>query len=282
MPDYNYRYKKTKFYTPDVQYSCIVCKIIFPNKIEYEKHLAKKVCASPTESQELPAPSVIPEVLTFTVGKHVFNNKYEYEKFIGEFDPQELKERRNGITDDKLVGKTLGGNRKRVHIIRGTGESVKQPELPVELYNRVKATEERIVTTPNPNTGLTPVSFYKMAEDVLGKDYSLSGMKVGQKVVYQGMSVPIVAVWDNGTYFIDVGGKHIRQQSTYAMYNNLSKAEMDDVVRRYNQKHSIVSYKQKNDIHANNIQRHSVQNNNPSNFTFGRTTYTSKSKYNNI
>lgn len=305
MPDFNQKQamKKGKFYDgvmprtdpclQNKEYFCTNCKIVFNNKIEYERHKDKGVCDGEetatcctttkvfNEQGERGGGTVCPPpVLTYNVGKHIFNTKYEYEKFLGEFDSQEQKERRNGYTDLHSVGKANGGHRRikfKGTIIKGTGDSVSTKPLPIERFNLVEATESREIVKPPP-TGRTPVTFYQMAEDVLGPDYYLSWLKVGETIMYEGIKVPIVEVWENGTYWIEYYGKKIRKESTYSKYNNLTKQEMDDVVAKYNAKHSQIQYVDKK-YNPELLPSQQVPAKSQDNYTFGRTTYNNKVKY---
>jgi len=163
------------------------------------------------------------------IGKRVINNRMEFEKYKD---------------DIPHIGKAKGGNNNGKKLpfkfIRRAYDTVpvKEPALPIELYNKIKATERTIVTRPSAKSGITPPSFYKMAEDVYGPDYNLDWLQVGLKVNYQDQRVPITEVWDGGTYWINVDGKKIRQQTATALYRDLTKDETDYVIKQYNIKHT--------------------------------------------
>lgn len=285
MPDYNQKQKKPKFYSCDTAnkgYACVPCNLIFNSKIEYEAHMAKQVCngEAPKYKGEHSGekPGLDPDGLTYKVGKRIFNNKKDYEVFLGEYDPQELKDRR-GVSDLYRVGKTLNGTRPKGGRFRlehkSTEEAAQVPQLPVELYNKIEASEEKVTTEPSIQKGSNPVGFYEMAEDILGKDYSLSWLQVGNKVRFHNQLVPIVEVLPGGVYYIEINGQRIRQQSHYSLYGNLSKEEMDKIIAAYKKKHSVHQYVQKNDTY---IRQAGAKANydNPGTYTFGRTTYTNK------
>lgn len=221
------------------EYSCDLCNIIFQNKIEWQKHKDKQVCidvppgGNECESEMCAEKKVhcIPEELTYKIGKRICQTKAEYEKY---------KE------DEKLIRPSKGAATRRKtkffkSLTMGTGDtsdSDKQHKLPVELYNKMAETQKVITTIPNPKYGQTTSSFYKMAEDILGRDSNLDWIQVGVKVPYREQRVPIVEVWEGGIYFIEYRGEKIRLQYKYALYNNLTKDEVEDVIKRFTRKHT--------------------------------------------
>lgn len=163
------------------------------------------------------------------IGKRVINNRMEFEKYKDDI-PHVGKAKSGNNNGKKLPFKFI----RRAH----DAVPVKEPALPIELYNKIKETERTIVTKPSAKSGITAPSFYRMAEDVYGPDYNLDWIQVGVKVNYKDHRVPIVEVWDGGVYWVEYEGTKVRLQTETALYRNLDKSEMDYVIKKYNNKHT--------------------------------------------